>query len=68
MNGRSQVHRTSGADSHPRWIGRTLVVGADPHDLRRHYEYEGALPPPPAPIAGGTRRFRLRRLLGAISG
>jgi hypothetical protein len=68
LNGLSQVHRAPGADSHPRWIGRTLVVGVDPHDVRRHYEYEGALPPPPEPIAGGTRRFGLRRLFEAISG
>lgn len=70
MRGMPHLYYAAGADSRPTWIGRTLVVGVDPHDARRVYAREDALPlpPDPEPIAREPRRIGLRRIFGLVTG
>lgn len=69
MKGMPHLYYTAGASSRPAWEGRTLI-GEDPHDVRRIYQREDALPlpPDPEPVAGSPRRFGLRRIFGATAG
>ena len=66
MKGMPHLYYANGSASRPRWIGRTLVVGTDPHDARRLYQREDALPlpPEPEPARPAPRRLGLRRILG----
>jgi hypothetical protein len=66
MKGMPHLYYANGSASHSRWIGRTLVVGTDPHDVRRLYQREDALPLPPEPETSrpAPRRLGLRRILG----
>jgi hypothetical protein len=70
MRGIPHLHYVAGAGSRPTWVGRTLVMGEDPHDVRHLYQREDALPlpPDPEPSARAPRRFGLRRILGLAAG
>jgi hypothetical protein len=70
VKGMPHLFYAAGAGSPPTWVGRTLVVGENPHDVRRIYQHEDALPlpPDPEPAAHPLRRFALRRIFGATAG
>jgi len=70
VKGMPHLFYAVGAGSRPTWVGRTLVVGEEPHDVRRIYQREDALPlpPDPEPVARPPRRFTLRRIFGATAG
>ena len=70
VKGMPHLYYAAGVGSHPTWVGRTLVVGEDLHDVRRIYQREDALPlpPDPEPAARPPRRFILRRIFGAAAG
>lgn len=64
------LYYASGTVSRPTWIGRTLVVGEDPHGVRNLYRHEDALPlpPDPEPVERRAPRLRLRRIFGLAAG
>jgi hypothetical protein len=70
VKGMPHLYYVAGAGSRPTWVGRTPVIGEDPHDARRIYQREDALPLPPDPEPAGRapRRFTLRRIFGATAG
>ena len=70
VRGMPHLYYTSGAASRPTWVGRTLIVGEDPHGVRRLYQREDALPLPPdaEPVERRQPRFSLRRIFGAAAG
>jgi hypothetical protein len=70
MRGMPHLYYTTSAPGRPTWVGRTLVVGEDPHDVRRVYQREDALPlpPDPEPAMRAPRRLTLRRIFGTAAG
>ena len=69
VKGVQHLYYVAGAGSRPTWVGRTLLIGVDPHDVRRIYQREDALPlpPDPEPATRTQRRFTLRRIFGAAA-
>ncbi len=70
MKGMPHLYYTSGAASRPTWVGRTLLVGEDPHSVRRLYQREDALPLPAdsEPAERRSARLSFRRILGLAAG
>ena len=69
VKGMPHLYYVAGAGSRPTWAARTPAIGEDPHDVRRIYQREDAVPLPldPEPAARTPRRFTLRRIFGAAA-